>query len=259
MSTIDVNNVKLSYEEKGKGDKTVIALPGYGGSARTTLLALDKWTEFFRVIALDVRGHGNAADVIEDWSLAQMADDTYQIAKKLGLSKFIVQGVSMGGAIALRLTLDHPEIVEKLILVSSMPASGATTPKELLEQALKMELTRDIALMMTKSLLIKPSTKEIDAMVEGFVDDTLLVKTVVREKWLLEEEYFNWEPQLKDVKTPTLVIYGDSDTVCDPVAQHRMAQLIPNAKEVIVPGTGHLMTFEEPEMFLQAVKEFINS
>ena len=257
MPAIQVNGVKLNYEERGRGKPVILAIPGFGGSARTNLTSLAPLADSFRVVALDIRGHGRSVDVTQDWTIEQIVDDIHQFAKQMGIDRYVALGGSMGGAIVLRLAMEHPEVVEKLVLVSSVPACGSTTPKEIIEQALAFAGNREANMMMTRSLFVRPITKRIEDELDDFAKDAMAVKDEVKKTWMLEEQYFNWESDLKDVRMPTLVIHGDKDTICNPEAQHRMTTMLPNAKEVIVPETGHVMLIEAPDVVAREIEIFI--
>ncbi len=259
MPVAEVNGVKLYYEEKGTGDQVIIALPGFGASAKITLRTLEPLTECCRVIAMDIRGHGKSAQITEGWTLSQLADDVYRFSRWLGLGKFVCLGESMGGSITLRLALDHPEAIKKIVLVSSVPACGATTPKEILEQALaNTDNNKETTIAMTRSLFIKPVTEEMKGLIEDLTVDALSVSDEVRRAWLLKEQYYNWEDQMKNIKIPALVIYGEKDPICIPEAQHNMAVLLADAKECVIPDTGHFMMCEAPELAFQEICAFIN-
>lgn len=257
MPDIEVNGVTLYYEEKGTGEPPIVFIPGFGGSARTSLLTLPALSEHNRFIAIDIRGHGQSAGVTQGWTLSQLADDVFHIIRKLGLSRVVCMGGSMGGAIAMRLALDHPDAVDRLVLISSMPACGSTTPREIIENALTLAGSRENSMKMTLSLFVRPISREIEARLDDFSLDTLLVDDAVRRTWLLEEAYFNWEADLDRIRMPVLVIYGDKDFICNAEAQHRMARLLPGAKEIVVPDTGHMMVYEAEDTVTEEILAFL--
>ena len=117
MSYADVNGLSLYYAEHGCGEPLVLLHGGFGtgemfGPVLPALAAQR------RVIAVDLQAHGRTADVGRPLRYETMADDVAALIGHLGLVRSDVMGVSMGGGVALRTAIQHPEAVDRLVLVS---------------------------------------------------------------------------------------------------------------------------------------------
>ena len=117
MSHADVNGVSLYYEEHGSGEPLVLLHGGLGAGAMfgaiMPALSADR-----RVITVDLQGHGGTADVDRPLRPETMADDVAALIEHLGLPRADVMGYSLGGVVALRTAIQHPERVRRLVLVS---------------------------------------------------------------------------------------------------------------------------------------------
>src|SRR5690349_10510736 len=113
-----INGLQLYYESYGSGAPLVLLHGGYGTTAvfgdRVPQLATDR-----RVIAVDLQGPGRTADIDRPLSLEAMAGEIAALITYLDLGQADVMGYSLGGGVALRTAIDHPELVRRLILVST--------------------------------------------------------------------------------------------------------------------------------------------
>ena len=114
----EVNGIKLYYEIHGEG-KPVVLL--HGGLGAIEMFGPNLWalSRGHRVIAVDLQGHGRTADIDRPFSLEDMADDIAALIKHLGIGKADIVGYSLGGGVALQTAVRHPEVVNKLVLVST--------------------------------------------------------------------------------------------------------------------------------------------
>src|SRR2546428_8647857 len=114
----DVNGIKLYYEIHGKGRPLVLLHGGLGAiemfGPNLTALAANH-----QVIAVDLQGHGRTADIDRPLSVEYMADDIAALIKYLKLDGADIMGYSLGGGVALQTAIRHPEVVRKLVVVST--------------------------------------------------------------------------------------------------------------------------------------------
>src|SRR5579864_5175936 len=112
-----VNGINLYYEIHGTGQPLIMLHGGFGTfdmfAAVSPTLALDH-----QVIGVDLYGHGRTALTDRPISFEQMADDIAGLIQHLGFAKADVLGYSLGGAVALQTAIRHPELVNKLVLIS---------------------------------------------------------------------------------------------------------------------------------------------
>ena len=133
---VKVNGIELAYEEAGSGDRAFVLVHGFTGCRGDFELQLPALAKRGRTVALDQRGQGESdrADRAT-YHFAQLADDLLGFADALGLVRFDLLGHSMGGIVAQRFTLAHPDRVASLVLMDTTPESiGARVPREIFEK-----------------------------------------------------------------------------------------------------------------------------
>ena len=113
-----INGLALYYASVGEGDPLILLHGGFGATemfaAILPVLAANR-----RVIAVDLQGHGRTADSERPLRIESMADDIAALLAHLGLARATVLGYSLGGAVALQTAIRHPEVVDRLIVVST--------------------------------------------------------------------------------------------------------------------------------------------
>jgi len=114
-----VNGLKLYYEIRGTGAPVVVL---HGGLGNTELIegVVAHLARTQRVIAVDLQGHGRTADIDRPFSCEAMADDIAALLRYLKVPKADIVGYSLGGSVALRTAIQHPEMVNKLVVVSAV-------------------------------------------------------------------------------------------------------------------------------------------
>ena len=200
MSYIETNGLSLYYEEHGAGEPLVLL---HGGLASTETFAAvaPAFAADRRVVLVDLQGHGRTADVDRPFSVESMADDVAGLIKHLGGSADVL-GYSLGGEVALRLAIQHPEKIRNLVLVSITFKRNGNHP-EVLEAMDQM--TPELAEM------LKPSpVYELYARIAPRPEDfaTMVAKTSA----LLKVDY-DWTAEVAELALRTLLIYADADSV----------------------------------------------
>ena len=123
------NGETLFYRVKQGGNKNLVLLHGNMSSSQNWDVLMNRIESDFTVYALDMRGFGDSTYNKPVESIQDFSDDLKEWADKMQLEKFILAGWSLGGNVAMRFAIDHPRMVEKLILMSSGPMHGYPTPK----------------------------------------------------------------------------------------------------------------------------------
>jgi len=118
---VDSNGCKIYYQVKGEGNPLVL-LMGFGADGDVWALHVEEYQKHFKCIILDNRGVGKSDQPLGPYSTEMMADDTIAVMDHLGLDVVQVAGISMGGAIAQSLALNHPQRVKSLCLISTWPS-----------------------------------------------------------------------------------------------------------------------------------------
>jgi pimeloyl-ACP methyl ester carboxylesterase len=118
------NGEKIAYIEKGQGDKVILLIHGNFSSCYHYEPLYKRIPDDYRVIVPDLRGYGDSSYNTPIDTLHELADDVVLLLKALGIEKAVVTGWSLGGCVSMSMAARYPEMVEKLILISSGSAKG---------------------------------------------------------------------------------------------------------------------------------------
>jgi len=222
-----INGINMYYETYGSG-KPLIFLHGNGGSIYSSRAKIDYFKQFFKVIAIDSRGHGKSVDTTTKMlTYTQMANDIKVLLDSLGIDSAYISGQSDGGILGLLIAINYPSKISKLA------AFGAN---------------------------LFPGKKAIVDEIENMVRDTLRVtKDFNRRRLysLLEYQPNITEKELKTIKCPVLIMSGDRDVIR---LEHsiKIFYNIENSNFFVMPGATHFGSYEKPELFNLVLLDFFN-
>ncbi len=221
--------MELYYEEKGRG-KPFVMLHGNGEDHGYFERQTEYFSQSYRVITPDTRGHGKSPRGSGEFSIRRFSEDLSGLFDFLGIEKAVLLGFSDGGNIALRFALDHGERVEKLIL------NGANLFPAGVKRSVQIPIERAYERCKAKS----------DD--EKYRKKAEILGLMVNEPDVKPEE-------LKDLDIPTLVIAGTNDMI---YKKHTklIAESIRGAKSVFVNGD-HFVARKNPDEFNEAVADFL--
>jgi pimeloyl-ACP methyl ester carboxylesterase len=247
-----VNGISLYYEIHGTGGTPLVLIHGGGSTIETTfgnilpLLAMHG-----KVIAVELQAHGRTSDRDTAVSFEQDADDVAGLLKYLKIEKADFFGFSNGGNTAMQIGIRHPEIVNKLVIVSSFYKREGLIPG-LFEGMQHATLDNMPAPLKTAYLQVAPDKSHLQVMHDKDKERMLHFK--------------DWtDENLRSIKAPTLLIIGTHDVV---IPEHalEMSKIIPQAELMIVPGThgsfiGEVCSAKKgskvPEMTVVVIEEFL--
>lgn len=257
----EINGTQILYEEAGSGHPLVLMHAGICDSRMWD----EQWDELarhYRVIRYDIRGFGQSAMPSEPFA---HRDDLFALLQLLNVKQASLVAASMAGAIAIAFTLEHPARVDALILVGS--GVGAIDPSEALiagwEQADAAYTAGDIARANEVELRLwvdgpNRSTSAVDPAVRERVREmngnNLAVMNEAAEERVLDPPV---RDRLHELQVPTLIIAGDQDQPHVLASARHFEANIPNSKLVIMPGTAHLPSMEQPAVFNGLVIDFL--
>ena len=201
MTYADVNGLHLYYEEHGSGDPLVL-LHGGIHAGETFGAILPQLAEGRRVIAVDLQAHGHTADIDRPLRPELMADDIAALIEHLGLERADVMGYSLGGAVALRTAIQHPDRVRRLVVVSVPFRRHGNFPEVL---ATMDAMGPEAAEMMKQSPLY-----EVYSRVAPRPEDWPVLIGKVAE--LLKVGY-DWTAEVEALEVPTMLVFADADSV----------------------------------------------
>ena len=258
MPTLAVNDIELYYEVNGAGEPLLL-IHGHGSSTRDWVYQVEYFRKGYQVITVDMRGSGHSSKPKGPYSLRLFAEDTAAFLKKLDIAPAHVVGISMGGMVALELTLGFPHLVKSLVLVNSYPEMRVETWYERMmavQRFLMLDLLgiRRMGMILSKILFIKPEQEQLRRLfIEHWAEND---PRAYREnlKAIINRDV---EARLGEIKCPVLVVASDEDYL--PLAEKRTyTAKFPNGKLVVIEDARHAVTAERPEQFNQIVEEFLS-
>lgn len=258
--SIDAPNGPVSGFDMGQGEPVVL-IAGLGSTTRLWGNLPAVMARQSRVIAIDNRGVGGSTDG-RPFTFGAAAEDLVAVLDARGVDRAALLGASMGGVIALTTALAAPDRVSRLVIASSA-ARLSTHGRRLLEilQDLLLYVPPDRAGAALMTLAFSPSFHERFA---GFVDDAERLygpaeADVPGTLLQLEHLLLGWDlrQDLPSIDLPALVLSGERDPVVAPEDTAEIAELLPRAEFVQVPGAAHSVLAEGGEPVLAKVSAFL--
>ena len=223
-------NIKLNFIEKGEGD-VLILLHGNGEDTSYFVHQMEYFSRFYRVIAVDTRGHGLSPRGTKPFTIAQFAEDLYDFMVCQNISSANILGFSDGGNIALTFALKYTDMVKKLILngANLNPAGVKVIYQRPIEKAYQRYI----------------SNADTDARMKYKAE---LYGLMVNEP--------NFAPEdLAELNIPTLVIAGKKDMI-KTTHTKLIAKSLPNSTLSIIEGD-HFIANGNPDRFNEVVHNFL--
>jgi pimeloyl-ACP methyl ester carboxylesterase len=196
---IEANGISYYYEVHGSGEPLLL-LHGGLGSIDMFGPVLPMLAEGRQVIAVDLQGHGRTPLGGRRISLVEMGDDMAVLLDKLGVKQADALGYSLGGATALRLAVQHPAKVRRLVVVSAGYAQDAYYPEMLPQQA-------QVGAAIAESMKGTPMYKSYVAVAPHPEDFPKLLD----ELGALMRTPYDWQEDVKKLGMPVMLVFGDSD------------------------------------------------
>ena len=229
MPTLKANGIDIYYEVHGEGRPLVLIL-GLGSDVSENAGTIEGLARSCRVIAFDNRGAGRSAKPDMPYSIEVMAGDAAGLMEALDIPRAAVLGISLGGRIAMELALQHPDRVERLILVST---SARVIRKR--GRARLWPILSDLPLFRSKH----PQPRY--AFVRQFEAST----------------GYDATGRLGGLGMPVLILHGERDRVAPLALAEEIREAIPGARMTAFKG-GHLFFLvRDPRRFLESVRDFV--
>jgi non-heme chloroperoxidase len=253
--------VELHYVEQGDPQgRVLIFLHGFTDSWQTWDLVLSHLSRSYRAYALTQRGHGDSDKPACCYRVADYVRDVLAFMDLQNITQATLIGHSMGSYIAAQVAADHPERIDRLVLIGwgpARPASPAAVERviklntyiESLEDRIDPAFVRDFVTSSVVSALPQ-------AYVERQVAESLKVPLFVWRQMLANRLDSEPEPPLGPIAARTLVLYGDHDVYVSE-GQHRLMSIMPDATYIVYPATGHALHWDQPRRFVADVHAFL--
>lgn len=206
----------------------------------------------YHVLVPDLRGFGRSGHLAPPYTVEQHARDLEKLLMSLSISSTVVLGYSQGGVVAQQLALDYPNLVSHLVLCCTF-AYNQLTWQEKIEGLMMPWLIR---LFSTRQLvqLFKGLTPEQLKHLETMIASNHKSRMVEATQIMLK---FDSRHRLSDIKCPTLIVAGETDTAVPLHHARMLSQGIPNAKRLVIPGAGHELIWTHAADLINTVESFL--
>ncbi|MYG40945.1 MAG: alpha/beta fold hydrolase [Nitrospira sp. SB0677_bin_15] len=257
-----INDIDLAYSEEGQG-LPVVFLHAFPLNRTMWASQVAALSDRYRVVTIDLRGHGESDAPMWRYTLDQFAEDVSGLLENLGITRATFVGLSMGGYILFALYRTHPELFHALVLADTRATADtpdARTARFSMAQIAYRRGASVIADLMLPKLL-SPAACEHRADLQDQLRTIIAgnqVSGIVGDLMAMEERPDS-TPLLRTISVPTLVIAGEEDLASPPEEVESMAARIPGATFVRIPQAGHLSNMENSSAFNKAILSFLTS
>ncbi|MBS0242592.1 MAG: alpha/beta fold hydrolase, partial [Proteobacteria bacterium] len=216
----------------------------------------------WRVLRLDMRGHGGSDPVPGDYSMAALADDVALALDFLGLDKVHLVGLSIGGMIGQAFAIGHGQRLTSAMLCDTAPGTPpggkeAWGPRmETVKKAASLEPLGDGTMERWFTDAFKPKNPGRWKEIRSTIVNTTPAGYLGCAAAILD---FDFLPKLPSVKVPTLVVCGDDDQGTPPAGNKKIAELIPGGKYVGIANARHFPNVEHPDVFNKIMMEWLQA
>jgi 3-oxoadipate enol-lactonase len=261
MKTV-INEATIGYTDQGNGTPLVF-IHAFPLSKTMWQPQVDTLKDTYRVITIDLGGHGESDTVLWNDSLDGYAKNIIHLLDHLGIVQAVFVGLSMGGYTLFSIYRNYADRVKAMVLADTRAQAdteeGKAGRQSMAEVAFKDGAPAIADLMLPK--LLAPSTiehhPEIVEQVRQMILQTSTAGIVVDLVAMAARP--DSSDLLSTITCPTLVIVGEDDQATPIAESQYMAQRIPGATLVTIPEAGHLSNFEQPEAFNRAIDSFLKN
>jgi len=248
MPYLDRGDARLYFEDSGSGTP-ILLTHGFGASTGMWRGQVDAFQDRYRLIPWDMRGHGQTEcpPDLPHYSQALTDDDMTALLDHLGIDRAVIAGHSLGGFMSLSFNVAHPDRVKALVLQGCGPGYRREEPR----LAWNERAERRARTLEEGGLAALGGGAEVGESVQSSAESLAQAA-----RGILSQVDSRVMDSLKGISVPTLVICGDDDTPYVDGARY-MGERIPGATYVPVPGAGHGVNIEKPEVVNAALENFL--
>jgi pimeloyl-ACP methyl ester carboxylesterase len=266
---VTVDGVPTRYIEQGTGNETIVFIHGFSSSLYTWRQCAGQIAAKHHVVALDLKGFGFSGKPPSEYTVDEYVAFLMRFMDALGVQKATLCGNSMGGNIAWRAALKYPDRVDKLILVD---ASGYEEKHSGIPLFLKLGRFPGVGELLS---VFMTRGRVRSALESAYYDSSRVTeRTVSAYYYSMKTEGAmravlarlrrgggdagQWQGRIPEIKTPTLIIWGENDKWIEKENAIRFHKDIRGSMLVIIPECGHVPQEEKPAELVSAVLEFMS-
>ena len=261
MAKTRINNIEIAYDDTGSGP-AVVLVHGYPFNRSLWTEQVSALADRYRVVALDLRGHGESEASTGASTMKLMAQDIAALMDELQIDRAVIGGLSMGGYVTLAFYQLFPERVEKLLLADTRAQADTDEAKatraDQVQQILADGMTGIVNAMLPK--LLSPETVSKQPEIVKRVRDMMMHTTpegaVGALRGMAERE--DQTARLTQINVPTLIVVGKEDPITPVADSEKMHERIAGSQLVVIENASHVSNIEQPQQFNRALKDFLS-
>jgi pimeloyl-ACP methyl ester carboxylesterase len=257
-----IRNGKMHFETAGTVRRLLLLHSGIA-DRRMWAGQRGEFSRHFQVIVPDFRGYGKSSAPEGPF---RHYEDIHALILHLGFTSVNIAGCSLGGKVVIEMAIAHPKMVDRLVLIApGMPGYEYRDKETLARDAILESLIADgkpeqVADMLVDIWVVglKRHREAVDSTARALVREMILDNYAsVTDKYPETPPEFDMTSRLAEIRVPTLVMIGDGDPPDMQAISKLVAERIPGAKRLLIPGAAHLPNLENPTLFNQAVIDFL--
>jgi pimeloyl-ACP methyl ester carboxylesterase len=251
----------LNYHKKGNGGP-VFLLHGLFGSSDNWYSVARVLSDHYTVYLIDQRNHGDSP-FSDAWNYGLMAQDVKRVAEKEGLDQVCVLGHSMGGKTAMEMTIRYPGMINRVMVVDIGPKAYPVRHRQIIDALKSIELDkvekrqdadRQLSTHIHDQQLRGFLLKNLDRNSDGGFSWKINLDVIDRE---IEELGKGQQPE-HPVNIPALFVRGGNSDYILEEDEGGILEFFPQASFVTIPDAGHWLHAEQPEAFIEVVRDFFS-
>ena len=260
MTKKTINGITINYELEGEG-KTIVFVHGLSDSLAYWKVLSENLKNDYQTLIYDLRGHGESSDDDRNTTIDLYQEDLYQLLKSLNIENAVFVGLSLGGNVILNLAVNHPEMVNGLVVMSSFPEHDEKLKNifddfdnaidegfvEFFDTILPYTLPDDIL-------------EEHKELLENVKVEAAKTANIERIKKGINAGYgFNLSDKLNEINAPTLVIAGEEDNLTTLDVQRKISDNIQDSELIVLEKTKHnILIGRNIEKVLNIINDFMS-
>lgn len=248
-----IDGLNLNYIVEGEGEP-IIVLHGWGCSINTVLSIVNILKDRFKVYAIDLPGFGKSEEPKEPIDSFKYAEIIKGFMIDEGLSKASFIGHSFGGKLSIIMGSKHPHMVNKIVLIDSAGLISKRGPK----YYIKVYSFKILRFLYKNVLFWISDKKRMEKFYKKFGSDDYKDSSGVMRRVMVRVVNENLKDLLKDIKAPTLLIWGDQDMDTPLYMAHIMEKGIEDSGLVVFEGAGHYSYLDDFIRFRAVINAFFN-
>jgi len=248
-----IDGMDLNYITEGTGENILI-LHGWGANIDTIMPIFNIFKNTHRVYAIDLPGFGGSSEPNEVFGSFNYADIIKEFIEKMGIEKLSLVGHSFGGKISIILSSKFPDMIEKVVLIDS----SGLIPKRTFKYHFKVKSFKLLKKIYKLVFFWESDDTKMEKFYKKFGSDDYQSATGIMRKILVKVVNENLNPILKDIKAPTLIIWGSNDDATPLYQAKIMENDIKDSGLVVFEGAGHYSYLDDYNRFKVVLKSFFN-